>query len=115
MKKNDQTYLQDILHAIEKIEEYVKEISYDDFIRDDMRQDAVIRQLEIIGEAANKLSDDFRNAHPDFPIKEAVRMRNFLIHGYDEVDIDIVWKTIQQDIPSIQKVLNGPAPVDRQI
>ncbi len=105
MKKDNQTYLQDISKAIEKIERYMKDQDFVSFQQEEMRQDAVIRQFEIIGEAANKLSKEFLAEHPDFPIKEAVSMRNFLIHGYDEVDVHVVWKTLQNDIPLLKKQL----------
>lgn len=105
MKKNNLIYLQDISKAISKIEEYTKGVDFDGFQIDTMRQDAVIRQFEIIGEAANRISKDFLNDHPDFPLKEAIRMRNFLIHGYDEVDVKVVWKTVQVDIPLLKKSL----------
>ena len=106
MNKNNQVYLQDITKAIFKIEEYTVNINFDEFLKDDMRQDAVIRQLEIIGEAANRISKDFLKDNPNFPLKEAISMRNFLIHGYDEVNIKVVWKTIQEDIPLLKKSLN---------
>ena len=105
MKKNNLVYLQDISKAIAKIEEYTKNVSFDSFQIDTMRQDAVIRQFEIIGEAANRISKDFLNDHSDFPLKEAIRMRNFLIHGYDKVDVKVVWKTVQVDIPLLKKSL----------
>ncbi len=70
-----------------------------------MRHDAVIRHLEIIGEAAHHLSSKFKTNNPSFPYKEAIRMRNFLIHGYDDVDLTVVWKTIQEDIPFLKKVV----------
>jgi len=105
MKKNNQVYLQDISKAISKIEEYSKNITFEVFLKDEMRQDAVIRQFEIIGEAASRISKDFLADHPDFPLKEAIRMRNFLIHGYDEIDIKVVWKTVQIDIPLLKKSL----------
>src|SRR3989339_850747 len=79
MNKNNQVYLQDIAKAISKIEEYTVNIDFDKFLKEDMRQDAVIRQLEVIGEAANRISKDFLTTNPDFPLKEAIRMRNFLI------------------------------------
>jgi uncharacterized protein with HEPN domain len=106
MSKNNQVYLQDISKAISKIEKYTANISFDKFFKEDMRQDAVIRQLEIIGEAANRISKDFLDDHPDFPLKEAIRMRNFLIHGYDEVNIKVVWKTVREDIPLLKKSFN---------
>jgi len=105
MKKDNKVYLQDILKAVLKIEEYTKGYDYERFLQDSVKQDAVIRQLEIIGEAANRISEDFLKDYPDFPLKEAIRMRNFLIHGYDEVDIKVVWKTIKEDIPILKKSL----------
>lgn len=105
MEKNDLFYLQDIEEATSKIEGYLKNVNFSMFEQEEMRQDAVIRQLEIIGEAANKLSLNFSKNHPDFPVKEAIRMRNFLIHGYDDVDIVVVWKTVTEDIPLLKKHL----------
>jgi len=102
MKKDNSIYLKDIQNAIIKIEEYTKDISFESFRNEDMRQDAVIRQFEIIGEAASRISKDFLEQHSDFPIKEAIKKRNFLIHGYDEVDIKVVWKTLQEDIPLLK-------------
>lgn len=98
MEKSDDTYIQDIQKAVEKIERYLKEVGFTTFEKEEMRQDAVIRQLEIIGEATSKLSKEFATKNPDFPLKEAVGMRNFLIHGYDDVDLEVVWKTVQVDI-----------------
>ncbi|MBI5123552.1 DUF86 domain-containing protein [Candidatus Roizmanbacteria bacterium] len=105
MKKNNQVYLQDISKAVFKIEKYTKDVDFEIFLKDEMRQDAVIRQFEIIGEAANRISKDFLKDHPKFPLKEAIRMRNFLIHGYDEVNVEVVWKTVQVDIPLLKKNL----------
>ena len=103
MKKDNKVYLQDIQKAITKIEEYIKDVSFDRFQDETMIQDAVIRQFEIIGEAASRISKEFLDDHPDFPLKEAIRMRNFLIHGYDEVDPKVVWKTFQEDIPVLKE------------
>lgn len=105
MKKDNSIYLKDIQNAINKVEEYTKNISFENLQNDNMRQDAIIRQFEIIGEAASRISDQFKVLNPDFPIKEAIRMRNFLIHGYDEVDIKVVWKTIKEDIPLLKNKL----------
>lgn len=105
MVKSDAVYLKDIHKAILKIQRYIKNIDFETFHKEEMRQDAVIRQLEIIGEAANKLPKEFQTANPGFPLKESVRMRNFLIHGYDDIDLKIVWKTVQEDMPSLKKSL----------
>lgn len=105
MKKDNSIYLKDIQSAISKVEEYTKNISLENLQNDNMRQDAIIRQFEIIGEAASRITDEFKVQNPGFPIKEAVGMRNFLIHGYDEVDIEVVWKTINEDIPLLKSKL----------
>lgn len=102
MKKDNRIYLEDIQRAIDRIEEYTNGISFDVFQEEEMRQDAIIRQFEIIGEAANRISKDFLEEYPNFPLKEAIQMRNFLIHGYSEVDINVVWKTLQEDIPLLK-------------
>lgn len=107
MKKDDSIYLQDIQKAVDKIEKYTKNITLDVFKEEGMRQDAVIRQFEIIGEAAGRISKDFLEKYPDFPIKEAIRMRNFLIHSYDEIDIKVVWKTLQEDITLLKNKIHN--------
>lgn len=96
--KDNKVYLQDILQAIDKIDKYLKDFDFDQFKQNHLHQDAVIRQLEIIGEAANRLGQEFLQQYPSFPIKEAIQMRNFLIHGYDEVNLKTVWKTIETDL-----------------
>lgn len=105
MIKNYDVYLKDIHQAILRIQRYIKNIDFETFSNEDMRQDAVIRQLEIIGEAANRLPKEFKTINPEFPLNESVRMRNFLIHGYDDIDLKIVWKTVKEDIPSLKKAL----------
>jgi uncharacterized protein with HEPN domain len=74
-------------------------MEYSYFTEDTKTQFAVFHALEIIGEAANHLSQNFEKAYPQFPLKDAVEMRNILIHGYD-----IIWETIQRDIPALEKM-----------
>lgn len=105
MKKDSLVYLEDILVAIKKIQRYVENFDFADFEKNEAIQDAVIMRLEVIGEAANRLTDDFLNKNPDFPVSEAVSMRNFLIHDYDEINIETVWKTIKQDLPGLKQVV----------
>lgn len=107
MVKDNTIYLNDIKQAIDKIEGYLKDITLTVFIKEDMRHDAVIRQLEIIGEAAHNLSSDFQKSHSKFPLKEMIGMRNFLIHAYDDVDLKVVWKTVQKDIPLVKEYLKA--------
>ena len=103
MKKDNRLYLLDMLGAIDRIDEYVKGISRTCFEKNAMMRDAVIRQLEIIGESAARITDEFKKENPSFPLKEAVGMRNVLIHEYDEINVIQVWETIKKDLPSLKK------------
>ncbi len=90
------------------IESYTRGIAESDFRRDRMRQDAVIRRLEIIGEAAGRTMKgdrQFAESLPELPLREAYEMRNFISHGYDAVDLAIVWDTVANDIPALRRAL----------
>lgn len=102
MKKSDVIYLKHILDSINRIEQYTENVDYDSFMINTMVQDAVIRQLEIIGEATKRLSKDFRETHSLIPWKDIAGMRDKLIHDYLGVDIDAVWETIKKDIPALK-------------
>ena len=102
MKKKSEVYLIDMLRSISKIEKYIKGMTSKSFQQDEKTYDAVLRNIEIIGEASNRLSTAFLNKNPDFPHKEAVSMRNLLIHEYDKTDTRIVWKTLKEDIPLLK-------------
>ena len=108
--RNDKTYLTHIKDAIETIEEYIKGVGYEQFVSNKMLIDAVVRQLEIVGEASNNLSQQFRQDHADIQWRRMKDMRNFLIHEYFGVNTKVVWDTCQNDIPVlksfIQTVLN---------
>lgn len=108
MSKSDlsriQDYLHHILEAIKRIDRYVEDLSEIDFLVDEKSQDAVIRNFEIIGEACNNVTKhhaDFAEKHPEIPWGFAYEMRNTLAHGYFKVDLEIVWKTIHQDLPGL--------------
>lgn len=103
MKKIDSIYLDDIIEAINKCDQFIDNLNFLDFSEDEKTQFAVFHALEVIGEAANKLSSDFVSKHPNLPIKEAVEMRNFLIHGYDQIDLKIVWITIDEYLPGFKR------------
>ena len=94
-------YIADIYDAIEKIEQFIAGMDYDAFVRDGKTTYAVIRALEIIGEATKKLPDEFKTKHKQIPWTEMTGMRNKLIHEYFGVDVRVLWKTNTEDIPSI--------------
>lgn len=96
-------YLEDILDSINKISMFIDGVSQEMFIRDEKTVYAVIRSLEIIGEAAKKVPENIRSKYPKIPWREMTGMRDKLIHDYIGVDLMVVWRTIQEDIPGIEK------------
>lgn len=104
--KSDQVYLQHILEAIEHIEGYLEDLSYADFMSRVLHQDAVVRRIEIIGEATSKLSQTFRKENPELlPYTLMIAMRNKLIHEYFGLDLDVIWRTCQSELPKIKKII----------
>lgn len=101
--KDDSVYFNHILEAIAKIERYIKGFNYDSFESDDKTIDAVVRELEIIGEAAKHVSDSFKNKHPEIPWSKMMGIRNRLIHEYFGVNKKIVWETCEMDLPVLKK------------
>ena len=98
-------YLEHILQAIERIENYTDDIDEAEFQNNGMVQDAVIRNLEVIGEASRNIErrfPEFAAAHTELPLGPAYEMRNALAHGYFKVDLSIVWKTLENDLPELQ-------------
>ena len=91
-KRRDRDFLADMLEAIRRADAYVADMDYDAFVEDTKTQDAVIRTIEVIGEATKYLSSDLRDSYPDVPWKEIAGMRDKLIHHYFGVNIDIVWQ-----------------------
>jgi uncharacterized protein with HEPN domain len=106
-------FLNHILEAIQRIEAYTRNISYEQFCQNIRDQDAVIRNFEVIGEASRnieKFFPDFVAAHPELPIRSAYDMRNALSHGYFGVDLAIVWRAIHRDLPQFkQNILSSLA------
>ena len=97
--------IEDMLEAIGRIEEFTHGMDLDAFIEDRRTSDAVIRNLEIIGEAARNVPDDAASRHPEVPWKKARQMRNVLAHAYFGVDLPTVWETIQEDLPPLKSNL----------
>ena len=113
MKRDPQRlsdYLNHILEAIERIEEYVSDLDEIAFLGNKLVQDAVIRNFEVIGEASNNIEKrfpEFVTSHPELPLASAYQMRNAVAHGYFKVDFEILWKTIQRELPSFYAKVQG--------
>jgi uncharacterized protein with HEPN domain len=108
MSKTDRDvklFINDILEAIGKIERYVHGKSYQEFQKDEKTKDAVVRNLEIIGEAVRNIPENFKEKYPDVDWKAAAGMRDKLIHEYFGVSLAIVWETVKSDLPPFEKRL----------
>lgn len=103
MNKDNTVFLKHILESIESIEEYLKDISEKDFLTSQEKQDAVVRRLEIVGEAVRNLPDDFKEQYPDIAWNKAMGIRNILIHNYFGIDLKIVWDTVTKSLPEFKK------------
>jgi uncharacterized protein with HEPN domain len=103
--------LLDILDSIDKIQSYIECTDFDHFKNNSMLRDAVERNVEIIGEAANKISKKFKEQHPDIEWYKPIAMRNRLIHGYFAIDIPMLWNTVTKVLPpfriSIEQLLRS--------
>src|SRR5688572_15332807 len=106
----DDVYLVDILESMKIALDYVSGKTWDDFYEDLQCQDAVLRRIEIIGEAARHISPQTRRKHSQIPWREMTSLRNLVIHQYDVVDINQVWNTVQSRLPSLVEELSKILP-----
>jgi uncharacterized protein with HEPN domain len=100
-----QVYVEDIIEAINSIDEYTKGLTYEDFAADKKTVDAVIRNLEVIGEATKHIPLTVRHEYPKVPWKDMAGMRDKLIHGYFGVQLNMVWKTIKERLPEVHPLV----------
>ncbi|MBM3129256.1 MAG: DUF86 domain-containing protein [Chloroflexi bacterium] len=105
MKKDDIGLLRDILDAIMRIEYHLRGMNENRFAKNWTRQDAVIHQIQVIGEVARNISDDFQEQHPEIPWPKMIGMRNKIVHDYGNVDIQLAWDTAKNDIPQLKQII----------
>lgn len=105
--EQDQLRLRHMLDAADKILAFMDGVNRVDFGADEKLQLAVVRLLEIAGEAANGFSDEFKDAHSEIPWSQIVATRNRLIHGYFDIDLNVVWVIVTQDVPTLVQSLRG--------
>lgn len=104
-KRGDKEFLSDIKESIKRIEFYIENLEYKEFLNDIKVQDAVIRNLEIIGEAVKNISDEIKEKYPDIPWEELSGLRDRLIHHYFGVNYDIVWTIVKTELPNIAMLI----------
>jgi uncharacterized protein with HEPN domain len=103
MKKDPKFYLGHIRDSINNINKYTKGLEKGDFLKNNLVQDAVVRNIEIIGEAVKNLPKEFTNKHKDVPWKDISGMRDRIAHFYFGIDYALVWDTVKKDIPELKK------------
>jgi len=104
-KKDYRDYIEDIITSIDEIAEFIGTMTFDDFINDRKTSNAVVRSMEIIGEAAKNVPVILREKYNSVPWKKMAGMRDKLIHEYSGVDLEIVWQAIKQDLPSVKPLI----------
>jgi uncharacterized protein with HEPN domain len=111
--QRDLDSLLDIVQACRRLQRHIQGVDATAFLNDEKTQDAVIRQIEIIGEAAKRLSAMFRQSNPQLPWKEMAGMRDILIHQYDRVDVAEVWNAAVVDVPGVLAALEPLVPPEQ--
>ncbi|MEN4005760.1 MAG: DUF86 domain-containing protein [Methanobacteriaceae archaeon] len=107
MKRTYKMYVEDILESMDKIERYISDLTYETFEKNDLVVDAVIRNLEIIGEASKNIPENVRGKYPDIPWKRMIGLRNIVIHEYFGVDLTIIWKIITKNLPETRSEIES--------
>lgn len=105
MKRSALLYISDILEYMERAENYIQNISFEEFCKDGKTSDAVIRCIEVIGEAAKNIPDTIRSEYSDVPWRDMAGMRDKVIHTYFKVDFENVWLVMREDIPRLKPLI----------
>ncbi len=110
MPRDDDSYLLDMLVAARDAMAYAEGLSFADLKRNREKQRAIVNAVQEVGEAASRISLEFRNAHPSIPWPDIVGMRHHLVHAYFDIDLSLVWDTVRNDLPALSTQLELLAP-----
>jgi uncharacterized protein with HEPN domain len=105
MKRNVELYIKDIIKYMERAEKYVEGLSHEQFLKDPKTCDAVIRCIEVLGEATKNIPENIRNKYSSLPWRDMAGMRDKIIHSYFIVDFEEVWLTVKEDIPKLKPLI----------
>ena len=108
----DDAYLLDILLAARRVQEFTRGATYERFAKDALLQNAVMHVIQIIGEAANSISPEFKSAHPDVPWRSMSAMRHRLVHEYFRIMPERVWEVVEKDVPALVPLIEPLVPPD---
>lgn len=107
MKRQYNLFIKDMLECIERIEEFTGDMNFKEFLADDKTKSAVVRKLEIIGEAAKNIPKNIRQKHKELPWSDMAKMRDKIAHFYFGIDYEIVWEVIKRRLPEIKPIIQG--------
>ena len=102
-KRDPLVLLEDIMLAVQKIARYTSQMDHNEFLNHELVIDGVARNLEIIGEAARQLPEEFRRAHAQIPWPQIAGLRNRIVHDYFGLDLELIWEIVQHDLPELEK------------
>jgi uncharacterized protein with HEPN domain len=107
-------YLQDILDAIQRARAFTGGMTFEEFAEDDRTVYATERALEVIGEAAKRVPEEVRSLAPDVPWRQVAGMRDVVIHQYNRLDLEVIWKAVQEDLPAVEPSIRQALETQRQ-
>lgn len=106
-RRDIRLFLADMLESIAKIERYTEGMDFADFVENELVTDAVVRNLEVIGEAARQIPEEVRGRYPAIPWRRVVGLRNIVVHEYFAVDLEVVWAVVRENLPPLKQALQG--------
>jgi uncharacterized protein with HEPN domain len=109
----DEAWLLDMLNACRRISRYAQGVDGVAFLGDELRQDAIVRQLTILGEAAKRVSPEYRTGHPEIPWSQIAGFRDVVVHQYERVDLPRVWQVVTEDLVRLAAQLASLVPPER--
>src|SRR5437879_2656098 len=112
--RRDEVSLTDMQNAARRASGYISGMTRSAFMADDRTKAAVVREMEIMGEAAVRISQAFRDTHPTIPWSTLIRIRNFYIHVYDAIDYSLVWQSLQRLVPAVEAAASAILAVDEE-